>query len=531
MSSHRKRKKPPDNTPIEKHRRIGKTLIAPLKRGPTPVTTIDWARDLLPDHLWIDSLAHYYGRAGTEWIALFDEMLDRIESRCPAGTCLLGILSDFARVPVELRRQITTEHRDFLDYAFTQCFGKIMGMYPDCPAAWLLPQGWREETRIDPEECLRLTESAILRLLPGKDDYCSTVRMMPLRRLMKHAMITYPKGDEMPQLLAKYPDGLTQAEKERVQSISRCEIHGFLLNRTFPKMPTYDWSAYFWRQNYRIAPCRYPKAVRVPPPPGEPAKGVETFFREFVETCNQNCEVLTKYLDEVGSKFHVDIYEPERSEVVLGLFARTVRLYQVFVRTEDLWAIDLSGIMLRCLADTTITLSFLAKRNDDELFRKFVEYGRGKEKLLMLHLQETYEGQMGPTGEDKDSLRNNLGGWFEPELISIDLGNWCKETTREMAKECGFEKEYRLVYDPASSDVHGTWVSIRSKNLVHCSNPLHRFHRLPAKSEPPLLMTPLVIATDIIDRCISSCVAHAGFPPMEAHLDNFAELFKRAPQS
>jgi hypothetical protein len=180
--------------------------------------------------------------------------------------------------------------------------------------------------------------------------------------------------------------------------------------------------------------------------------------------------------------------------------------------------------MLRCLVDTAITLCYLLKSNDQRLYKDFIDYGRGKEKLLMLHLQDSHTDETGPSGEDPESLATGLGGGLMPEAIDIDLAFWTKKSARDMAIEVGMLKFYRLIYDPTSSDIHGTWVSIKNTNLIRCVNPLHRFHRLPHKFAIPLFITPLVYGSAIIASVIDFCRDKYSFPALSARLVDFSEF-------
>lgn len=47
-----------------------------------------------------------------------------------------------------------------------------------------------------------------------------------------------------------------------------------------------------------------------------------------------------------------------------------------------------------------------------------------------------------------------------------------------MAAEVGLEREYRLLFAPASSNVHGEWSVIDEYALERCRNPLHMRHRI-----------------------------------------------------
>jgi hypothetical protein len=136
-----------------------------------------------------------------------------------------------------------------------------------------------------------------------------------------------------------------------------------------------------------------------------------------------------------------------------------------------LWARDVSGIMLRPLAETAITFSYLAKSGTPEEFQRFIEYGEGQQKLLMLQLQDNYPNQKSLDGLSSEQVADQIEMW--PEMVEIELGSWSKKDARKLAKEAGLEHLYRLVFTPASSDLHGSWVSLKSSNLVRCAEPLH----------------------------------------------------------
>ena len=212
-----------------------------------------------------------------------------------------------------------------------------------------------------------------------------------------------------------------------------------------------------------------------------------------------------------------DLYSPERDEILWGLFVRLIRLYVLMTTDPNLWARDTAGIMLRCLGDTAITFGYLAKRGTGEDFAHFKEYGEGQQKLLMLHLQDNYAGEkVAGGGVPPIDLADELG-YFMPELMQIELGNWSKKNARQLAQEAGMDRLYRLVFTPTSGDVHGTWFSLKNSNLSRCAEVLHRFHRLPIFAEPPMFVGTVIAAQDILQECVTIGVSCLSYPhPAEA---------------
>lgn len=204
-------------------------------------------------------------------------------------------------------------------------------------------------------------------------------------------------------------------------------------------------------------------------------------------------------------------------EILTGLFSRAARLYCLVCEAPVFWSRDIGGIMLRCLADTAITFAYLAKCGNDELFRRFREYGEGQEKLLMLHLEHSHPEDTSLEGRDAATISEELGP-FAAELMHIELGSWTKKDARKLAIAAGMERFHRLVFAPSSSDVHGTWISLRQSNLLHCVEPLHRLHRLPSYVEPPAFLNILLVAQELFLHCVEVAAAELGYPLLEAAL-------------
>ena len=74
------------------------------------------------------------------------------------------------------------------------------------------------------------------------------------------------------------------------------------------------------------------------------------------------------------------------------------------------------------------------------------------------------------------------------------------------------EEFYRLVFSPTSADVHGTWASLKDSNLAVCSEPLHRFHRLPTYAEPPLYVDALQAVQSLLLRVHEMGVSVLNYP-------------------
>jgi len=499
----------PDYSGIKRHKPYKKKLVSPM--GQLPIQLVNWQRDILPEHLWIEFLRQKYSE--TDFLNFYSELCNTLRSYSEGNLAFLGLVSDFGRIPENKRSEIVNKHMDLIIPIFAEPFGDILGLYPKAPCFWLLPEEWLKTHRIPSNGAVTKLSKTLEMLFPAKDDYCGYLRMLPLRRLFEERKITLPPNLEIIDLLPKYPHRLTAEERALCESVGRA-----IMGTVLPNYVNIEWAKYFWRRNFELSPCQIKKHTITS------SKNLDKDSAKSIsDICDSNVRTLSEYLQTVSSNYRFDLYAPEKDEVVLGLFSRITRLACSIYGNPFLWSLDFSRIVLRCLSDTTITFCYLILKNDDSLFTSFIEYGKGKEKLLLLHLQDSHPDKVAPSGETPEILASQLGGGLSPEFVDINLGDWKEVSARDMAEACDLLDIYRIVYDPTSSDVHGTWTSIKNVNLTYCSNPLHRFHRLPETEAPPLFLHPLEITTALVQRAVKFAQEHWGFPPIASNLANIPQ--------
>jgi hypothetical protein len=501
-----KRKRPksrkPGFTPLSSQTKEGTRLRGPLAKLNPKIETAEWTRDLLPEHLWLAALANKFGLDNTPRI--YNKFMDAVDVHWRHPFVALGLVSDFGLVPADERPIFLEKNRDLVDEAFHNVIGRALALYPDGPAAWLINKQLLEsEGALDPFVELPVLRRLVTMLAPGKDAFAGRLRAIPLNRLFKHNKLFIAKGLSVADLLPKYPSGLTEQEQYLVESMARSML-GMLVQQRGASEPL-TWPKYFWRHNYDMLPCRPTEQQVVG---AEPVSSTDA--EKLAESLHRNAGAAKQYLEQLRTKLRVDLYDPRKGEVLFGLFARLTRLYALMAEDPFLWARDVSGIMLRPLAETAITFSYLAKVGTDEDFDRFIEYGEGQQKLLMLHLQDNYPNQTSLEGLTAEQLADEIEVW--PEMVEIELGSWSKKDARRLAQEAGLEDLYRLVFNPSSGDLHGSWVSLKSSNLVRCAEPLHRWHRLPTYTEPPFFVNTAIMAQSLYVRSRNEAISVLGYP-------------------
>lgn len=504
MGRSKKRHKKGWYTPISRHQRRGSQLVSSM--GTMNMEALEWERDLLPEYLWIASLeAHLPANL---WPTVYNRFMDAIDTVMPKDGVALGFITDFGMVPADARAQFKEANREVILKAFHKPFGRIVAFYPESPAYWLVLQDEIErEGSLDPQVELRRLHEILVKLFGAKDLIAGHIRAVPLNRIFAHKKIFLPTDMPSIDLLPKYPDGCTEDEKYQVQQLARIIVN--MQYQHFGHYKSKEWPRYFWRHNDDLVPCQ-PRHIAIT---GDGSVGPEE-ARPLYTLLEANSKRAIEYVRSLATRVRCDLYDPTRDEILLGLLARLTRLYVVMSLDPALWARDTGGIILRCLTDTAISFSYLAKKGSPEEFSSFRKYGEGKEKLLMLHLQDTHAGETSLEGRTSEEIAQELGGGFNPELIDVELDNWTKKSVRDLAMETEMGRFYRLVYDPSSSDLHGTWVSLKHSNLRHCGQALHRFHRLPTYVEPPVYVQTMVLAHQIYLHCLNVGTEVLNYPPI-----------------
>jgi hypothetical protein len=184
----------------------------------------------------------------------------------------------------------------------------------------------------------------------------------------------------------------------------------------------------------------------------------------------------------------VELYKPEAYEVAIGLVARQATLTIHLALNPGTWTAHVAPLILRAMTDVHITLAWVL-RAPHERARQYILHGLGQEKLNIAHL----EAQIGDADELQEEVERILEfkrAWLASQrhdfLTEVNVGSWSGLNVREMASQCDCDGLYRFAYTPFSSAVHSMWNHVSLYNLGNCTNPLHKFHRVPLIPVLPL---------------------------------------------
>jgi hypothetical protein len=197
------------------------------------------------------------------------------------------------------------------------------------------------------------------------------------------------------------------------------------------------------------------------------------------------CEIAQKGLEERRGKMPIALYESETYEAIGGLMARQATLSIQLAMSPSIWNGHIAPLILRCMTDAHITLTWIL--NDPAARAKqYILYGLGQEKLQIEHLKSDAD-------QDDERIRQMIEmkeAWLNSQrrdfMTEVNVGNWSGLNTRQMAQESACEGLYKFAYTPFSGVAHNMWQHVSLYNLKPCSNPLHKYHRVPSILDAPM---------------------------------------------
>lgn len=500
---------------LNEHQRTKKTLTPPLRALTQPITDIMWARDQLPDLLWVCSMLGHHGeRDGlnviVETLAVLESYLPELEPDADGrtgGPFLTGALTTFDRVPEAVRRDAVAQLQDMQLYedAFPWLFVRALSKYENAPGGWLL-SGWEGPgiPIVAADEPERFLRAAITPAMHGQSRTSTLAKFVVVSRYAKAGYLHFPHSmASQLEAISRYPFRVTEDERKFVEPFIRSTYGAITGPRSVPAepAPSLDWAQMFWRSNWHLYRCETTTgAANSREDAAADGDGFDPAedLRRFRSQLQAEVDDVTAQFANAHRQADPDLYAPDRNEVLTGITARHVRAVDAMIRYPSLWTDEQGTFVMRNLLEGRIVLRWLVHKADPALFTKFKDYGRGHLKLQVLHLRE-YRDKLGKDGESLDEYLEyletllNRDTWEEMQDISLD-GNFAGVDTRRMALAVGMEDEYRLLFAPMSSDVHGEWASLDRHIMVPCENVLHRRHRIPNPDKQPVIRTDLVAA-------------------------------------
>lgn len=502
-----------------------------MRSMPTPPTEVPWLRDVFPDLIWICAAIHHLGeRRGISTVTRVLDLLDPLlpaaqgetEQRAPG--LLSGSLTSFDLIPSTRRAEAISILQDAGVYedAFPWRLVRGLEKYEDAPATWLR-DGWRNNVQIVPESAPELyLHEVVVAAAGGQTRVATLAKAIWLRAQFKAGRIQFSTKLDWLDIMPRYPHAVTEEERSYIEPSLRAMFGAVFGTQNINKdaaQPGMNWASSFWRQNWRLYQCI------LPPEPHATAdvRDGHTPWSDRQVSWSLVLDQIEGTFIEVHKTSDPDLYAPDRHEVLTGITYRQVRAVDAMTHYPAFWTTEHGSPILRSLVEARIVQKWLIQQDNPNLYTRFKDYGRGHLKLQLLHLREYRETLEEERQGDLDDVITNLDAlvnqdrWEEFQDISIE-GNFAGTDVRRMADATGMISQYRLLFAPASSNVHGEWGAIDQYVLAPCGNPLHRRHRIPDTRRVLALGPELVdVALDLLSELVADyCGAVQSVPTQPA---------------
>lgn len=207
-------------------------------------------------------------------------------------------------------------------------------------------------------------------------------------------------------------------------------------------------------------------------PKSDDSKMEEDHYKEMA--IDQFKEEFEKLYNEFKELNLLAIYPTFIAEVNMGFVARICNLSLDAVDFVKSHKGEIAEMIFRTTLETFIVASWLLKRKDIELHKRFREYSTGRERFFGQQLAEK-----APTEEFKkevDKMVNDAikqAGVREID-VAIERGDIFNLRIDQMADEVwGAENLYYFFYKRSSEVIHGHWRVIAKYHLAKSFNPMH----------------------------------------------------------
>jgi hypothetical protein len=231
---------------LEDHRRHKKRLQPPWLAIPK-LESLDGARDLLPELLWIDALYRVSPERST--MDPSDAVMEVLERVNPSAPPRLGLISDL-RLPRALHAQALDQlSKQERLRAFPSPFHEAMALYPDFPGLYLLQD---LIPTADTDTALEWLRESVFRLIDRRSKTGARANVLAIRGMFRANAISIPNDDSLINALSVYPRG-TDDQTGFIEGFARSS-----LNALSGQLSAADhaWSMHFWRRNAELSSCR-----------------------------------------------------------------------------------------------------------------------------------------------------------------------------------------------------------------------------------------------------------------------------------
>jgi hypothetical protein len=458
---------------IEQHRIDGKSLVPPLLQFPK-LQTHSWRDERLAEMLWASLLVSNLPRP--EAISVFRQIANYI-SKLPNRSNLADVThTGLANAPEE-------DMEGFLKILVSRGEQKrvlsSLLLFENLPAR----DRWLKALIIENgQPDISFLMNAVAKTLDHQSQEATDCRWMRILAMMVGDRLKLP-SEEIEKEIAYYPN---YGDMREIRPSIRA-VEGLFSSATDKKT---EWPEKFWDECWRKSPCF----------PLNTSRDQHSFLVSTNDTQLKTVHIeLIKHFFNTNRTTATDV----QHDTVFGTALYCLSILKELIRIGNAQSI-ISRLALRTLLECFVTISYLFKQSNPELWKSYRVFGCGQAKLSFLKIDEDPKR---PSSIDLETLRALANEDVWQEFLPINLGHWEKTNLRKLSEVAQVKDDYDRFYPWTSAYTQGHWGPIRETVFTICGNPLHRLHRIPlemTKSLPDVISDACILTDKVLD-VVSKC--------------------------
>lgn len=410
-----------------------------------------WAKDWLPEYIWIGLILKYYGRnVGLTKMSTIMEMLRKKDKEllCPSISEILSmdkskkeffydtILNNIE--PIVLT-PLTSVIRPKDCSLFTDKFTII---------------------EININEKIEKITDCIDDLLNHQSNESTDIRFLIVWFSILKEKIFFTEGlDVTTEAVSQYAFTEHDNEKMRMYRPSIRSLEMGLRNKEIN-----FFSNHFWKEIGMMTKCT-------------PIYMEDNITMDY---SNQLFEDSKKAIEYIVSNNKEALLNQSKIRVITGLLTYVLKIYDEIV-SNNLQNSIISRGAFRTMVETYINLKYMLKNEKDSplIYDIFEDYGLGKYKYVVVQTREKH---------DEINEFHHVRIPIIEALVNYDKGEEFRDMDTRMFDNVNIrskfeqvdEKElYDLYYEYDTNYSHGFWGAIMESSMLVCDNPAHNYHFIP----------------------------------------------------
>lgn len=435
---------------LSKHIKKGDTLYTPYTNPEglgAKLSLSSWAKNWLPEYLWIGLIIHKYGRK----IGL--EKINNIIYELNSHSICIPQFSKIHELEQEQRENFWSIVLNYVDRNVLAPFTIVAT--PDVDDVFY---NFFFDYSINIDDSISELFSIIEKCSTFHDELTTDICFSVNWFYIKNGRLKISsKLDMLPQALTTYYKYNHSDEKMR--------IYRPAIRATFQGVSSIDSSKIFskmiWEKLAEIMECN---PLVIVWDGNEEMKLFEKITKviDYIVATNDNKKMDDKYA------------------VVMGITCYIYKIYREI--SEKKLQNDISGrILFRTMIESYINLKYimLQEKEIPDVYNRFKAYGVGKYKLIMAKMREDKYSVSDDAQLHQKIMEILVNEEMDEAFVNTSFGYFDKTQINKKFIYCDEQMLYEIYYEYGTNFSHGFWGAIRESSMLICDNPTHNYHMVP----------------------------------------------------